>query len=117
MEETIRELDRAEGLMEKLLARPAESKIRARILEDEGLFRYGAATIRLYYRLARTTLFPLKSPDWTREMREAVLQAEYLDAHPVGFASHHGGTMGMMRNALDASGVRDVYEKWRAMMR
>lgn len=117
MEETIRELDRAEGFMKKLLARPTESRIRACILEDEGLFRFGAATIRLYYRLARTTLFPLKSPDWTREMREAVLQAEYLDAHPVGFASHHGGTMGMMRNALDASGVRDVYEKWRAMMR
>jgi hypothetical protein len=50
-------------------------------------------------------------------VEQASFPADYLDGHPVGFAAHHGGTMGMMRNALDASGIRDVYEKWRNMLR
>jgi len=66
--------------------------------------------------MARSTEHPLKSPEWTREMKLAALQAEYLDSHPVGFVAVYGGTNGMMRNALESTGIKDVYLKWRAMM-
>jgi len=116
MEATINELERTERLMNEALALPVSDRVRAAILEDEGLFRYGAATVRLYYYLCRSTEHPLKSPAWTEEMVKAGYQAEYLDSHPVGFAAHNGGTLGMMRNALEATGVKDVYLKWKALM-
>jgi len=116
MEDTVHELERTERLMDEALSLKVSDRVRACILEDEGLFRYGAATVRLYYHLARSTGHPLRSPEWTQEMKLASYQAEYLDSHPVGFAAHNGGTMGMMRNALEATGVKDVYLKWKALM-
>jgi hypothetical protein len=116
MEDSIRDLERSEHLMDQALALSVGDRVRACILEDEGLFRYAAATVRLYFHMARSTEYPLKSPEWTREMKLASLQAEYLDSHPVGFVAVYGGTKGMMRNALDSTGIRDVYLKWRAMM-
>jgi len=116
MEDSIRELERCERFMDRTLALDVSDRVRACILEDESLFRFGAATVRLYFYLARSTGHPLKSPGGRREMEQAALQAEYLDSHPVGYASVYGGTMGMMRNALEATGVQDVYLKWRAMM-
>ena len=116
MEDTFRELARSERLIDQALSLPVGDRVRACILEDEGLFRYGAATVRLYTYLARSTGYPQKSPEWTREMKLAGLQAEYLESHPVGFAAHYGGTMGMMRNALEATGIKDVYLRWKALM-
>jgi hypothetical protein len=116
MEASVHELERCERLMDQALALTVTERVRACILEDEGLFRYAAATLRLYYFMARSTQHPLRSPEWVREMRGAALQAEYLDSHPVGFAAAYGGTLGMMRNALEATGIRDVYLKWKALM-
>jgi hypothetical protein len=116
MEDTIHELERCERLMDQALLLTVSERVRACILEDEGLFRYAAATLRFFYYMACSTQHPLKSPEWVREMRRATYQAEYLDSHPVGFAAVGGGTLGMMRNALEASGIRGVYLKWKALM-
>jgi hypothetical protein len=116
MEDSIRELERCERLMDQTLTLDVSDRVRACILEDESFFRFGAATVRLYFYLVRSTEHPVKSPGWRREMENASLQAEYLDRHPVGYASVYGGTMGMMRNALEATGIQDVYLKWKATM-
>ena len=116
MEDSIRELETCERLIDHALALHTDDRLRACQLDEESLFRFGAATVRLYYYLARSAGHPVRSPEWRREMKHAVFQAEYLDCHPVGYASVYGGTMGMMRNALEATGVEDVYLKWKAMM-
>lgn len=116
IEDSIRELARTEDLMDRALAVPVGDRARACILEDEALFRYADATVRLYYHMARSTEYPLKSVDWTREIGQAALQAEYLDSHPIAYVAVYGGTKDMVRNALESTGIRNVYLKWRAMM-
>ncbi len=116
MEDTILELGSTEHLMDQALAVQVSERARACILEDEALFRYADATVRLYYHMARSTEYPLKSPEWTREMGQAALQAEFLDSHPIAYVAVYGGTKDMVRNALESTGIKDVYLKWRAMM-
>jgi hypothetical protein len=116
VEDSVQELGRTEAFLERALAVPVSDRARACILEDEALFRYGDATVRLYYHMARSTLYPMKSLDWAREMKLAAFQAEFLDSHPVAYVAVHGGTKDMVRNALESTGIRDVYLKWRAMM-
>ena len=116
VEDSIQELGRAERLMDQALAIPVSDRARGSILEDEALFRYGDATVRFYYHMALSTQYPLKSLQWTREMKQASVQAEFLDSHPIAFVAVHGGTKDMVRNALESTGIRDVYLKWRAMM-
>jgi hypothetical protein len=41
-------------------------------------------------------------------MRLAALQAEYLGSHPVGCVAVSIGAVGMMRNALEYTGVRET---------
>ena len=67
--------------------------------------------------MARSTTFPLKSPEWRQEIERASYFADLLDSQPVGYAAFYGGTMGMMRNALEASYIKDVYLKWRGMLK
>lgn len=117
MDETVRNLAACERIMDRALTLSVDDRIRAHILEDEGMLRYAAATVRLYWFMARAAQHPVKSTEWKHEVEHAAIQADYLDCHPVGYAAVHGGTMDMMRNALDASGIRDVYEKWRNMLR
>jgi hypothetical protein len=116
IEDSVQELGRTETFLERALAVPVSDRARACILEDEALFSYGDATVRLYYHMARSTLYPLKSRDWTSEMKLAAAQAEFLDSHPVAYVAVHGGTKDMVRNALESTGIRDVYLKWRAMI-
>jgi hypothetical protein len=116
MEDSVREVERAERLMNQALELKVTDQVRECILEDEGLFGYGAATVRLYFRLARAAEHPIRSGQWVQEMRLASYQAEFLESHPIAFAAHNGGTMGMMRDALEATGVKDVYLKWKALL-
>jgi hypothetical protein len=116
IEDSVRELDKTERLIDRALAIPVSARARGCLLEDEALFRYGDATVRLYDHLARSTLFVPRSPEWTREMGQAVVQANYLDSHPIAFVAVYGGTKDMVRNALECTGIRDVYLKWKAMM-
>ncbi|HEY1764183.1 MAG TPA: DUF4838 domain-containing protein [Opitutaceae bacterium] len=116
IEDSIRELGTTERLIREALAVPVSARARGCILEDEALFRYGDATVRLYYHMARAAGWTPRSADWTREMRQAVIQADYLDAHPISFVAVYGGTKDMVRNALECTGIRDVYLRWKAMM-
>ena len=116
IEDSVRELDTTERLMREALAVPVSARARGCILEDEALFHYGDATVRLYYHMARAAGFQPRSKDWTREMRQAVIQADYLNAHPISFVAVYGGTKDMVRNALECTGIREVYLKWKAMM-
>jgi hypothetical protein len=116
IEDSVRELDMTERLIDQALAVPVSARARGCLLEDEALFRYGDATVRLYYHMARSTTFAPRSPDWTREMGQAVVQANYLDSHPISFVAVYGGTKDMVRNALECTGIRDVYLKWKAIM-
>jgi hypothetical protein len=116
IEETIHELEQTERLMNEALRVSVNERARACILEDEALFRYADATVRLYYHMARSTEYKLKSLEWTREMKLAATQAEYLDSHPIAFVAVYGGTKDMTRNALESTGIKDVYLKWKAMM-
>ena len=116
MVETLAELQKCEAIMNQALTLRVSPKVRKQILEDEGLFRYAANTIRLYYHLSHSTMLPLRSPEWKREIERASYYADLLNSQPVGFAAHYGGTMGMMRNALEASYIKEVYEKWRGML-
>jgi hypothetical protein len=116
MEDSISELDTTERIMVKALAVRVSARAEECMLEDEALFRYADATVRLYYHMARSTEYPLRSPDWTREMKQAAVQAEFLDAHPIAYVAVYGGTKDMVRNALESTGIRDVYLKWKAMM-
>ncbi len=116
IEDSVHELDTTGRLMDQALAVKVSARARGCLLEDEALFRYGDATVRLYYHMARSTEFPLRSPAWTEEMRQAALQAEFLDRHPIADVAVYGGTKDMVRNALESTGIRDVYLKWRAMM-
>jgi hypothetical protein len=116
IEDSIRELGTTETLLNQALSVPVSERARACILEDEGLFRYGDATVRLYYHMALAAGFPLKSLGWTKEMKLAAVQAEFLDSHPIAFVAVHGGTKDMVRNALESTGIKGVYLKWRALM-
>lgn len=116
IEDSIAELGRAERLVDQALEVPVSDRALGCIHEDEALFRYADATVRLYYHMARSTLYPLKSIPWTAEMRQAAVQADFLDAHPIADVAVYGGTKDMVRNALESTGIRDVYLKWRAMM-
>jgi Domain of unknown function (DUF4838) len=116
MDDSIQELGRAEHLMDQALAAPVSDRARGCILEDEALFRYGDATVRFYFHMARSTEYPLKSLEWVREIRLAAVQAEFLDSHPIAYVAVHGGTKDMVRNALESTGIRDVFQKWRAMI-
>ena len=116
IEDTLHELARTEHLMDQALAVPVSDRARACILEDEALFRYADATVRLYYHMARSTEYPFKSLDWTKEMKQAAVQAEYLDCHPIAYVAVYGGTKDMVRNALESTGIKEVYLRWRAMM-
>ena len=116
MEDTIQELSRTEHFMDQALATPVGDRARGCVLEDEALFRYADATVRLYYHMARSTEFPLKSLGWAKEMKLAAIQAEFLESHPIAFVAVYGGTKEMVRNALESTGIKEVYLKWRAMM-
>ena len=116
IEDSIHELSKTEKLMDQALAVPVNVRARACILEDEALFRYADATVRLYYHMARSTEYPFRSLDWTKEMKQAVFQAEYLDCHPIADVAVYGGTKDMVRNALESTGIKEVYLRWRAMM-
>jgi len=116
IEDSIHELSKTEKLMDQALAVPVNARARACILEDEALFRYADATVRLYYHMARSTEYPFRSLDWTKEMKQAVFQAEYLDCHPIADVAVYGGTKDMVRNALESTGIKEVYLRWRAMM-
>jgi hypothetical protein len=116
MEDSIQELAKTEKLMSEALSIPVSDRAKGCILEDEALFRYGDATVRLYYHIARAAGFPLRSLNWTAEMKQAAVQAEFLDSHPVAYVAVHGGTKDMVRNALESTGIKGVYLKWRAMM-
>jgi len=116
LETTIGELGRSERLMDQALGLAVGERVRACILEDEALFRYAAATVRLYFYLARSTQYPLRSPAWRRELKLAGFQADYLDSHPIGLTPISGGTVGMMRNALEATGIADVYQRWKSLL-
>jgi hypothetical protein len=116
IEDSIRELATTERLMDGALGVPVGERARGCILEDEALFRYADATVRLYYHLARSTEYPLRSPAWVREIRRAVIQAEFLDNHPIAAVAVYGGTKDNVRNALESTGIRDVYLGWKAML-
>ena len=49
-------------------------------------------------------------------MKQAAVQAEYLDCHPIAYVAVYGGTKDMVRNALESTGIKEVYLRWRAMM-
>jgi hypothetical protein len=116
IEDSVRELDTTGSLIDQALAIPVSARARGCILEDEALFRYGDATVRLYYHMARAAACALRSSEWVAQMRQAAVQAAYLDTHPIAQVAVYGGTKDMVRNALDCTGIRDVYLKWKAMM-
>jgi len=116
VEDSVAELGRTGALMEAALGVAVDERVRACLLEDEALFRYADATVRLYWHMARSANYALRSPPWTAEMRLASLQADYLDTHPIADVAVYGGAKDMVRNALWSTGLRDVYLKWKAMM-
>jgi hypothetical protein len=116
IEDSVLELGKTEKLLDEALSEPVSDRARACILEDEALFRYGDATVRLYYHMARAAGYRPRSLEWTAQMKQAAIQAEFLDSHPIAYVAVHGGTKDMVRNALESTGIKDVYLKWRAMM-
>jgi hypothetical protein len=116
IEDTLKELDTTERLMNHALGIAVSDRARGCELEDEALFHYADATVRLYYHMVRSTEYPFNSPAWTKEMKLAAVQADFLESHPIAFVAVHGGTKDMVRNALESTGIKGVYLKWRAMM-